>query len=119
MPRPKIVMFSPDGRSLLTGCIDGSTRQWDVRSRSEIGPVLRQSKEITALAQSSNGRWIATASGDWTARLWDIGPEAGGYEQIKTKYDVSTGSRLETDGTIQILSIEEWQRRMKDLQGID
>ena len=113
-PKPQVAMFSSDGRSLWAGCQDGSIRQWDVRSRAEIGPALRHSKTVYAMAMSPNGQQIATASGDWTARLWDTGPELGSYEQIRSRYELLTGCTLESDGTIKILSMDEWDSRSKE-----
>jgi WD40 repeat protein len=111
LPRPKFAKFGWDGETILTSSPDGSTRQWDVRARTEIGPPMLQSKEITAVAQSKDGRWLATASSDWTARLWDIAPAVGSYEELKAQFELSTGSKLEKDGELQILPIEDWRRR--------
>ena len=48
--------FSPDGRTLLTGCDDSSARLWDVATGRQIGPTLRHDDAVLGVAFSPDGR---------------------------------------------------------------
>ena len=63
--------FSPDGKTLLTGCEDGAARLWDLKTRQlRTAPLLHQ-LWIFAVAFSPDGKTVLTGSKDKTARLWD------------------------------------------------
>jgi WD40 repeat protein len=73
--------ISSNGRWLVTGSSDNTARLWDVSVILDTGvstqvatPITLQGHEgkILALAISPDNRWLVTASGDNTARLWDL-----------------------------------------------
>lgn len=84
----KRASFSPDGSRVVTATSDGSAYVWDAATGgliAELGPGVggargAGSRETAARAHdgvvvaavfSRDGKWIVTASEDWTARIWD------------------------------------------------
>src|SRR5262249_16828165 len=66
--------FSPDGRTIVTGCQDRLARLWD-RGTGQLLAVLRGHREwIEGVAFSPDGRTVVTGSWDHTARLWGVAP---------------------------------------------
>ncbi len=66
------LVFTPDGRNLITGELDGLIRSWDLSSGRwrELG----RHAELMDLALSPTGDRLATASSDGTVKLWTAGP---------------------------------------------
>ena len=64
------VVWSPDGRHILTGSGDGTARVWDATTGDNT-LTLTLTDWVRAVVWSPDGRHILTGSGDGTARVWD------------------------------------------------
>ncbi len=69
------LVFSSDGRTLLSSSTDRQIRRWDVSTGQLLGQPLENPVEngnITQLAFSPDGKTLATDSSSGTVRLWDV-----------------------------------------------
>jgi WD40 repeat protein/serine/threonine protein kinase len=65
------VVFSPDGRQLVSGSHDRTIRFWDAATGMPLRTLTGHTDAVYALAFTPNGRRFASASWDRTVRLWD------------------------------------------------
>jgi len=71
--------FSPDGRYVLAGCTDGTSRLWDTEAPSG-DATLRAFREFedhgklvfTTVAFSPDGKYVISEGDDTILRLWDF-----------------------------------------------
>ena len=65
------VVFSPDGKRIVTGCDDQTAKVWDAGSGRDLVTLTGHSSGILSVAFSPDGRRIVTGSYDKTAKVWD------------------------------------------------
>ncbi len=63
--------WSPDGRFILTGSLDGVARVWDAASGEVVQQLSGHSGPVRAVGWSPDGQRLATGGEDGTLRLWD------------------------------------------------
>lgn len=92
------VAFSPDGKRLASGGFnEGAVRIWDI-STGEALILEGHTAAIEGLAFHPNGEWLATASDDFTMKIWDT---ATGelLREVVDFQDVVDGVAFNSDGT--------------------
>jgi len=65
------LLFTLDGRSLITGGKDGLAILWDLESGKKIREMSGHAREIEDMTLSSDGEQLVTASRDGSIRVWD------------------------------------------------
>ena len=69
------VAFSPDGHTLATSSVDGTTTLWDLGDRAQparLATLSGHTGSVFSVAFSPDGHTLATGSRDSTAILWDL-----------------------------------------------
>lgn len=110
--------FSPDGNQLAVATSIGIWL-YNINTGKEEAYLKGHTDLVTSVTYSTDGQTLASASNDWTIRLWDV----GNRQHIKTlqahKASVNTvafspdGNTLVSGGNDGILlwDIEDWQYR--------
>ncbi len=72
------IAFTPDGRHLVSGGIDGGVIVWDVESRAQVGERLAlHEAAVTAVAVSPDGKTVASGDQDGTIILSELSSRFG------------------------------------------
>jgi WD40 repeat protein len=66
------VAWSPDGRSILSGCKDGGLHLWSASGGHPDRRIGVHSGGVMAVAWSPDGRSVASAGLDQMVRVWDV-----------------------------------------------
>jgi WD40 repeat protein len=66
------LIFFPDGKRLLSGAADGTTRLFDVSTGACLQTFSKHTTGVFDLALSPDGLRCATGSSDMTAAVWDV-----------------------------------------------
>jgi WD40 repeat protein len=74
------VVFSPDGKTIVSGSDDETVRVWDAATGVEQHKMTGHDHGVSSVAFSPDGKTIVSGSYDQTVRVWDA---ATGVEQHK------------------------------------
>jgi WD40 repeat protein len=112
------ICYSPDGKQVVSGGMDKTTRRWDLQAGKEIEDVRGVCEwGVYAVAAPRDGRWIITAGGDdERGELKACEVETGmvktyqGHSRIINCIDISKDSMLlasgSNDSTARIWSLD-------------
>ncbi len=109
------VVFSPNGRLIISGSGDKTIRIWDALNAQEISVFRGHEGSVESIAFSPDGRRIVSGSGDCTARIWNVlsGTELyvlrGHTDTVRSVAFSPDGSRIvsgSNDYTTRIWSVE-------------
>jgi WD40 repeat protein len=109
------VVYSPDGRRIVSGSYDGTIKIWDAESGRELRTLMGHTGAVYSMAYSPDGRRIVSGSFDGTIKIWDAesGRELriikGDGQEVSSVVYSPDGYRMVSssfDGTIRIWDAE-------------
>ena len=111
------VAFSPDGKTILTGCDDFTARLWDAATGAPLGMPFPNWSEVSRVGFLAGGRSILTKQIGGSAFLWALPPPLSGEaEPIVLWSEAATGLTIDADGVVVPLDAGEWAERRKRLE---
>ena len=72
------VLFTPDGRTIISAGPDSTIKFWDVAARLELFTLRHHRDSVGALALSTDGELLISSSEDGSVRLWHAPRDASG-----------------------------------------
>jgi WD40 repeat protein/tRNA A-37 threonylcarbamoyl transferase component Bud32 len=69
---PNWLLFSPDGKTVVSANPDGTVTSWEVRSATPRETLRGHANGVAQLVFSPGGKKLYTVSGDGTALAWDL-----------------------------------------------
>jgi hypothetical protein len=110
------VVFSPDGKTILTGSLDKTARLWDVATGQPIGPPMPHSGPLRLVAFSTDGHSLVV-NDHGTVRLWDAPtPLPDDVPRLAAWVEAATGLELDEKGTMRVLDRTAWLERRRRLE---
>ncbi|KAI9272430.1 WD domain-containing protein, partial [Sporodiniella umbellata] len=76
--------FNKRGTLLAAGCLDGRCVVWDFETKAVSRSLVGHVKPVSSISWSRNGRFLLSASKDWTCIYWDL---LSGKKRLKIRFD--------------------------------
>lgn len=104
------VVYSPDGKCIVSGDDDGLVKIWDWEMRKCLMTFTGHTREVTYAIFSPDGKHVVSSSGDATIRLWSV--DTGLCKALMVGHSSSVSSvNFSNDGE-KIVSAS-WDRSVK------
>ncbi|KAJ7238833.1 WD40-repeat-containing domain protein [Mycena haematopus] len=93
------VVFSPDGKRIVSGSYDKTVRIWDAETGAKLRDLLGGHTDlVTSVAFSPDSKRIVFGSSDKTVRIWDAETGAELRNPLEGHTDVVTSVAFSPDG---------------------
>ncbi|ETO35140.1 WD repeat-containing protein [Reticulomyxa filosa] len=108
------VIFSADGRKIVSASRDCTVRIWDAKSGKQLQIFRGHAKQVFAARFSPDGNTVVSCSEDGTIRLWDVNT---GTEMMKLKSDtnVECDVNFSPDGKYIVSGLQDRTIRLWDI----
>lgn len=87
------IVFSPDGKQIISCSSDKTIRIWDVKSGKEQNRIEAHTRPIWSIDISKDGKTLISGSKSQNIKLWNLDT----YEEIESFVDKTIGSAHEDD----------------------
>ena len=101
------LIFSQDGKFLISSSLDNQVQLWDVATQTALGTVQHQKGHVKALQIDPNGGFLFTGGSDGNIMVWDIGQSTQNPPQAfppTAAHDGAVSAFLLVDGGQTLLS---------------
>ncbi len=106
--------FSPDGKQVVTACMDGFCRVWDPLSGALL-QTIPQGVAVRSAEYDPDGTLLITAAADGVARLWTV-PDFRPRAELKGHTETLTEARFSNDGNYIITASRDGTARIYNSQ---
>jgi WD40 repeat protein len=79
----KDLRFSPDGRVLAAGGMDGNVRLWDPATGKLLKELRKHTQRIAQVVFSPDGKVLMVEAGDGSGSLWEADPSAAAFGKLQ------------------------------------
>jgi WD40 repeat protein len=116
----KVVVWSPDGKMLVTGTADAALQIWDIES-GQVTKAMKTRAGVAGVAWLPNGKYLIVGCSDGALQLWNAtsgnllqsaSDEAGAPPQIWSVAWSPDGAQVALggqDGTVRIWDTTAWK----------